>query len=97
VDELSHCIDQLEAEISDGGVCSRSAMCNGEASDGRDSHIAGNVIGCIKCHKDNAYEQVTLITAQTTDAILDTVDYICFPYSMFAKYSTIVLLASHSQ
>ena len=61
MDELSRCIDQLEAEIGDGSVCSRRAICNGDTSDNIiSSHSGGGVIGCMKCHKDNAYEQVTV-------------------------------------
>lgn len=52
VNELSQCINQLEAEIDDG-VCDRHT-CNGEAvtSDNK------TVVGCMKCQKDTNYEQV---------------------------------------
>lgn len=60
MDELSCCIDQLEAEVGVGSVCSRRAICNGDAGDNIDSRGGGGVIGCMKCHKDNAYEQVTI-------------------------------------
>ena len=62
MDELSHCINQLEAEI-DGSACHRRPLCNGEVSDSSDSsRIDDKIIGCMKCHKDNAYEQVTTHT-----------------------------------
>lgn len=60
MDGLSCCINQLEAEI-DGSVCNRSAaVCNGEADGTRSG---GSLIGCMKCHKDNAYEQVSTLIA----------------------------------
>lgn len=60
VDELSCCIDQLEAEI-DSNMCNRHAICNGEADNGSNSSHRGgdSIVGCMKCHKDNSYEQVT--------------------------------------
>ncbi|XP_065888138.1 remodeling and spacing factor 1-like [Dysidea avara] len=54
VDELSQCINQLEAEIDDG-MCDRHT-CNGEAvtSDSK------SVVGCMKCQEDTNYEQMLL-------------------------------------
>lgn len=83
IDELSCCIDQLEAEV-DGSVCSRHVICNGEVAD--DSQTGDSLIGCMKCHKDNAYEQVTTLlhpyTLNNTVLIclFDIAHYTLLPY-----------------
>ena len=69
MDELSGCIDQLEAEVGNGSACSRQAICNGEVGDNSNSHAGDGIIGCMKCHKDNAYEQVTITLLPSLQAL----------------------------
>jgi len=65
VDELSQCINQLEAEIDDGA--SDRHACNGEAV----SIENKTVVGCMKCQEDTNYEQVrcSLKTMHISDVI----------------------------
>lgn len=62
MDELSDCIDQLEAEV-DSCMCNRRVGYNGQPNDNSSSsrNTSSAPIGCMKCHKDNAYEQVTTL------------------------------------
>ena len=73
MDELSCCINQLEAEVN-SSARHRSVRCNGEAGDGdrssSGSSHSGAIIGCMKCHRDNAYEQVTCLHPYTLNSVV---------------------------